>query len=158
MAVVSGYKPGGKFPGFCVFAPLESFEALFRSWQQQWDAGRDQGQGGAQTTASDVTPITRAESMHIWELKPTNIESDHWQGSTYKGEVIVRAEDEDEARRHALVTFRVPTERVPRADTPFPPWTQSELVTCERLDDSDYAEDGPAGVLSPPVDHIEPVH
>lgn len=38
VAVVSSYKPGGELPGFCVFAPLESFEALFASWQKHWDA------------------------------------------------------------------------------------------------------------------------
>ncbi len=40
VGVVSGYAQDTKLPGFCMFEPLESFEALFKSWQDYWNAQR----------------------------------------------------------------------------------------------------------------------
>ncbi len=82
----------------------------------------------------------------IWKLKPTDVESDHWKGSTYKGEVIARAEDERQARALATLHFR-------GADTEALPWWRPELVTCETVDDWEGETDGPAEVLYPPVNH-----
>ncbi len=39
--------------------------------------------------------------MMIFKLTPIDAEPDQWKASTYKGEVIVRAEDESEARHLA---------------------------------------------------------
>ena len=78
----------------------------------------------------------------IWKLKPTDVESDHWKGSTYKGEVIARAKDERQARALATLHFR-------GADTEALPWWRPELVTCETVDDYDGETDGPAGILYP---------
>ncbi len=40
VAVVSKREPRPDLPGFSVFEPLESQEALFRKWQAEWDAER----------------------------------------------------------------------------------------------------------------------
>lgn len=56
--------------------------------------------------------------MMIWKLTPTDVESSHWRGSTYKGEVIVRAEDEDEARHLAQSSFGIARDARLSRDSP----------------------------------------
>ncbi len=87
----------------------------------------------------------------IWKLTPTDLPSEHWECSTYKGEAIVRAASADEARTIAGQAFLKATPSRPGRDTPIPPWKQMnpELVSCKRLDDSDYDGWGPAEVLFP---------
>ncbi len=85
----------------------------------------------------------------IWKLTPTDVPSDHWECSTYKGEVIVRAASEDAARTAADLAFHKATPKSLGRDTPLSPWEQMNLVSCNRLDDSDYEGWGPAEVLFP---------
>ncbi len=73
--------------------------------------------------------------MMIFKLTPIDAESDHWQASTYKGEVIARAEDEQQARTLANMHFGLVRKQVHGTDTPTPPWRLPELVTCETIDD-----------------------
>ena len=87
--------------------------------------------------------------MHIWKLEPTDIESEDWRTSTYKGPVIVRAKDEASARLLAVEAFGIAVRRKAGNDTPLMVWSQGELVTCIRLDDSEYKKEGPEEVLSP---------
>ena len=96
--------------------------------------------------------------MKIWKLAPTDVESDQWQYSTHKDVVIVRAKNEVQARTLANRAFAMPREHIPGAETRYMIWRLPKLVTCETVDDWDGKMDGPAEVLSPHVDHIEPVH
>lgn len=88
--------------------------------------------------------------MAIWKLTPTARDLDDWRLSSYRGPVIVRAHDEDEARSTATSKFcQAAMRTTPLQDILLNPWRQSELVSCELLKDSGYAEDGPAEVLYP---------
>lgn len=89
--------------------------------------------------------------MTILLLTPTDVESDHWNGSTYKGEVIVRAKDQDQARHLAQLHFGIARDVRLSKDSPAPPWHLPELVTCETIDDWEGETDGEVAVLYPPV-------
>ncbi len=91
--------------------------------------------------------------MPIWKLEPINPNERHWRASRYVGPVIVRAPDEVRAGGVAGAAFGAWTVRVPGAETPLLPWVHSSLVTCVRLEKSDYDEDydeeGPDTILGP---------
>lgn len=87
--------------------------------------------------------------MMIWKLTPTDVESDHWNGVTYKGEVIVRAEDQEQARHLAHSSFVIARDARLSPDSPLPPWRLPELVTCETIDDWEGETDGKVQVLYP---------
>ena len=87
--------------------------------------------------------------MPVFKLKPTDVSSNHWEASTYKGPAVVRAKDEESAREKATQEFCIAVRRKPGQNTCLNPWNQKQLVTCERLENSDYDEDKPAEVLSP---------
>ncbi len=91
--------------------------------------------------------------MMIFKLTPTDVESDDWNGSTYKGEVIARAEDEQQARTLANMHFGLVRKQVRGAHTPTAPWRRPELVTCETIDDWEGETDGKVAILYPPVSH-----
>ena len=85
----------------------------------------------------------------IWKLTPTDVPSDHWECSTYKGEVFVRSASEDAARTTAYLAFHKATPKSLGRDKPISPWKQMNLVSCNRLDNSDYKGWGPTEVLFP---------
>jgi len=85
--------------------------------------------------------------MPIWELTPTDKESDHWRASQYKRRVVVRAPTEDKARRMASSRFHDMSMKVPEADTPLNPWKLPDLVACKPLKNSRYDD----LLLNPPV-------
>ena len=43
--------------------------------------------------------------MPIWKLSPINLQAEDWKRSTYEGDAIIRAKDEDEARNVAVCRF-----------------------------------------------------
>ena len=85
----------------------------------------------------------------IYKLTPRDMPSEHWECSRYKGEAIVRAASADESRTTAARAFYKATPKRLGRDTPDSPWEQIKLVSCIRLDDSDYEGWGPAEVLFP---------
>jgi hypothetical protein len=87
--------------------------------------------------------------MPLWHLLPIDSTSDHWRASTYKGEVVVRAASEAEARSTATATFFTAYERVPGGIPLFSPWKQSAVVDCQRVEHLPYDDQGPAVVLYP---------
>ncbi len=91
--------------------------------------------------------------MMIFKLTPIDAESDHWKASTYKGEVIARAEDEQQARTLANMHFGLVRKQVRDAYTPTAPWRLPELVTCETVDDWEGETDGRVELLYPPVNN-----
>ena len=84
--------------------------------------------------------------MPIFKLTPTANASDHWEGSTYKGVVIVRAPDEREARQHAANEFANFVKHRPGDDSPLPPWEDPALVSCTKAADE---VEGKTEILSP---------
>ena len=87
--------------------------------------------------------------MPLWHLLPIDIASDQWRASTYKGEVIVRARSEAEARSTATATFFRAYERVPGGAILFSPWGQPALVRCQRVEGLPYDNHGPTAVVYP---------
>src|SRR5262245_19030236 len=72
-------------------------------------------------------------SMPFWHLLPLDVASDHWRASTYKGDVIVRATSEAEARSTATTTFFRAYERVPGGIILFSPGSQEQRPENVRL-------------------------
>jgi hypothetical protein len=87
--------------------------------------------------------------MPFWQLLPIDIASDHWRASTYKGEVIVRATSEAEARSTATATFFTAHARTPGDPILFSPWGQPAMVRCQRVEGLPYEDQGPAAVVYP---------
>ena len=86
--------------------------------------------------------------MPIWKLTPLPTDSTDWNLSIYRGEVVVRAKDEREARHLATQRFGVGATVRPGKTTPLNPWRDSALVSCKMIQDHDYQDTGPAEVLS----------
>ena len=88
--------------------------------------------------------------MQIYELKPTDAPSIHWEGSYHRGQVIVRAADESEARATAAVAFdKMVDVRDKSRDSPESPWWNAALVSCNPVEDSEYEVQGTAQLLFP---------
>lgn len=87
--------------------------------------------------------------MPIYKLIPVDKISNHWRASTHRDYVIVRAASEDEARKKATSEFGIATQRELGSDALFSPWDQPDIVSCQRLEKSNYEEKGPAAVLYP---------
>jgi len=88
--------------------------------------------------------------MKIWKLSPINIDSAVWIGSYYKGDAIVRAKDEKEAKNIANQKLWSLVGKVsPCQETPHSPWLESSEVECIELNNSKYSKDGPAMLLEP---------
>jgi len=87
--------------------------------------------------------------MPIWKLTPIDPTNSNWTASTHRGEAIIRAATEEKARARAKSVFSIAAERSPSGSIPFPPWEYSDLVRCERLDGSEYPDDGPEEILVP---------
>ena len=90
----------------------------------------------------------KGTTVLIWKLIPIDKTSDHWRASTHKDEVIVRAQSEKEARAKATSEFQI-TIHIGRGEWTIwgSPWEQSNLVSCQRLEDSPYEEKGPVAIL-----------
>ena len=87
--------------------------------------------------------------MIIWKLSPlVDFDSVDWCCSSHKGDAIVRAKDEEEARDIAFKHFFSLAEKVSSCqETPRSPWNDSTVVKCIELDNSNYSTDGPAELL-----------
>ena len=80
-------------------------------------------------------------------LTPLDRTSDHWQASTYQGDVIVRAASEAQARSTAATVFSRAYARTPGGPMLFSPWGQTSLVGCQRVEG--FPDQGLAAVVSP---------
>lgn len=88
--------------------------------------------------------------MKIWKLSVLNENSSNWAASQYKGDVIVRAVSENEARQTTHIKFGCAiTKRNPGDEIPSSPWNSGDDVSCELVAGNDYDLSGPAAVLSP---------
>jgi hypothetical protein len=105
------------------------------------------------TAGADLEQSSRSAgvwiAMPIWKLTPLLTDSSDWKLSTYRGEVIARAKDEEEARELAMVRFAIAADGKLGQNTPASPWVNPALVSCQAIQTHDYQDTGPAAVLSP---------
>ncbi len=87
--------------------------------------------------------------MRIWRLKALILTSYHWKASTYKGDLIVRAETQANARRLASQAFWIKTDKIPGKEVAVNPWAHSWLVAAEVLKGSQYDWHGKEEILYP---------
>jgi hypothetical protein len=87
--------------------------------------------------------------MPLWELSPVDLLDAAWEASSYRGKVIVRARDEQDARDAAERAFAVKTRFKPGAGITAPPWKRRALVTAAICTDARYAAEGPREILYP---------
>ena len=83
----------------------------------------------------------------IWRLVPIDLKSQNWEASTFKGELIVRACDESEARQIASLKFFIETERRLGQNVSVNPWRDPTTVSCTRTSDSEHIAEGPSAIL-----------
>lgn len=86
------------------------------------------------------------DERKLWKLAPTGRWSIHWEGSVYHGDVIVRAEDEAEARLVAVRALGIAVRHWLGRDAPLSPWKEPNLVECTLIGSSP----GSSGLISPP--------
>ncbi len=87
--------------------------------------------------------------MPLWRLIPVDLNHPKWATSEHKGEVIVRAPTEAEARELTDRAFGIWARHVPGAPIPLSPWPDPSLVSCEQSGDDRFPSDGPNEVLDP---------
>ena len=91
------------------------------------------------------------QTLSTWSLIPSSQSSPLWELSTYRGEAIVRAKDEIQARQIAGSYFRRrggPTDVISRSESP---WYIQSLVRCHVIEDSYPSEMDVPGVIHPGV-------
>ena len=89
--------------------------------------------------------------MQLWKLEPINVANSNWAASTYKKEIIVRAEDLSKARDLAAKAYgNIPRTR-PDETTIINPWDNPNLVrTIQVQATDDYTEHGDQEIVYPP--------
>ncbi|MCH8079618.1 MAG: hypothetical protein IIA06_07560 [Proteobacteria bacterium] len=87
--------------------------------------------------------------MNIWKLSVTNPDSQNWEASTHKGDVIVRAKDERQARMAANQAFIIATKKILGRSIKLSPWEDSEDTKCELIENGKYSTEGEPCVLEP---------
>ena len=87
--------------------------------------------------------------MPIWKLEPVAPDGFNRDASTYYGPVYVRAAEEIAARGLAASSYPMATEKPPGEILPVPPWTDTQMATCTKDEDSEYDEDGPEAIVGP---------
>ena len=93
--------------------------------------------------------------MNIYQLTPTASDYAGWKHSRYRGKLIIRAEDEGDARKIALQTLLIGGECRLDKEVVFCPWDAPEVVSCEIFSDFRFPSDGRREVLFPPEWDIE---
>jgi hypothetical protein len=87
--------------------------------------------------------------MPIWKLSPIDLQAEDWKYSTYKGDILIRAQNEYEARDIAKGHFRRAA-RITTLNTLLSPWPNPALVQCFQYEsDGSWEADGLSAVLDP---------
>jgi hypothetical protein len=86
--------------------------------------------------------------MKIYKLTPILEDYAGWKRSTYRGELIIRANDESDARNIAALTLNIHASMSARE--PTPPWGLPEVVSGESIEDSQFSVHGRREILFPP--------
>lgn len=85
--------------------------------------------------------------MYIWKLSVLDFSSPNWDMSTCKGDIIIRAASEAQARLIATRDFTIVDRRILGGGSLHSPWENLHDTTCEILEDSPWSRRGEAGVL-----------
>ncbi|MFK0573364.1 hypothetical protein [Endozoicomonas sp.] len=86
--------------------------------------------------------------MAIYKLYPVDHTPMKWQSSLYRGEAIVRADNEEHARQLGTNEFTI-TRPIHRGKKKTSPWEDPQTVLCQPLSNAGYDDNGPKQVLSP---------
>jgi hypothetical protein len=88
--------------------------------------------------------------MPIWKIVPIDPDAESWAYFQYRDAAIVRAEDAPTARQVAAECLSPlwPGLGSPTYLSPSP-WQDEHLSACQQLENSEYPEDGPPGLLYP---------
>lgn len=85
--------------------------------------------------------------MKIYKLKPRNPDSKVWEGSSFKGALIVRAKETDNALRMARLKYKITQmHKIDSQETAYGPWTGAN-TDFEYVTDSKYSIDGDEEIL-----------
>lgn len=85
--------------------------------------------------------------MKIYKLMPRNPDSKVWGGSSFKGTLIVRAKETDNALRMARLKYRTTQMHViDSQETAYGPWTGAN-TDFDYVTDSKYSIDGDEEIL-----------
>lgn len=87
--------------------------------------------------------------MKIFKLSPIDPQYSGWKYSTICENLIVRSENEKDARCIAVSTFAIMAEVELGGATSCCPWDHSDRVTCIEIEDSRFSPDGEKEILSP---------
>lgn len=85
--------------------------------------------------------------MKIWKLTVLDEDTKDWDLSTYKGDLIVRAETEHKARMQATNEFGIAAQAKPGQPTRINPWSQKDVVGCDQYSGSEFSREGEPSVL-----------
>ena len=90
--------------------------------------------------------------MQLWKLEPIDLANRNWAASTYKNEIIVRAEDPSKAQDLAANAYgTMPRVRSGETTTIMNPWHNPGFVrTIQVQATDDYTEDGDQEIVYPP--------
>lgn len=89
--------------------------------------------------------------MQLFRLTPVDTSSTSWQMSRFRGPIVVRAENEADAREEAVSALLRAPDTLPDGAEMFSPWGDRSLVTCMPADASeDLPIDGEPGIVWPP--------
>ncbi len=85
--------------------------------------------------------------MKIYKLIPRDPGSNVWEGSSFKGALIVRAEEMDNALRLARLKYKTTQmHQIESISTAYGPWTGAN-TDFEYVTDSKYSIDGDEEIL-----------
>ena len=85
--------------------------------------------------------------MKIYKLMPRNPGSKVWEGSSFKGALIVRAKETDNALRMARLKYRATqTHQIESQETAYGPWTGAN-TDFDYVTDSKYSIEGDEEIL-----------
>ena len=88
-------------------------------------------------------------AVKLYRLTPVDGNFDGWKCSVYRGGVIVRAENEAQARMVATRGFARAVLVGLGDATSRNPWTEQTLVEVTEIQDADFSTDGIPEVLDP---------
>ena len=85
--------------------------------------------------------------MNIYKLSPRDPGSSVWGGSNFKGSLIVRAKESDNALRMARLKYRATQmHQIESQETAYGPWTGAN-TDFEYVIDDKYSTDGNEEIL-----------
>ena len=89
--------------------------------------------------------------MPLWRLTPNDQDDPNWAASTYRNELIVRADDARMARLLCARAYGIATQRRLGETVKIVPWNYSNLVAVNQVEATDdCAEEGKQEIVFPP--------